>query len=88
MLRTDVDIGRRRTSDLCFDSVALTSDAAHPMLRGLAQGACLAIEDAYTLATEAGKTVATGGLDCELALRALVLRRLTPPVTGVSAPAG
>ncbi|SCL20433.1 salicylate hydroxylase [Micromonospora rhizosphaerae] len=50
--------------------LALTGDAAHPMLQYLAQGACQAIEDAYTLATEAGKTVAAGGLDWDRALRA------------------
>ena len=35
--------------------LALTGDAAHPMLQYLAQGACQAIEDAYTLAVEAAK---------------------------------
>ena len=32
---------------------ALTGDAAHPMLQYLAQGACQAIEDAWTLAAHA-----------------------------------
>ncbi|MCW3815849.1 FAD-dependent monooxygenase [Micromonospora sp. DR5-3] len=49
--------------------LALTGDAAHPMLQYLAQGACQAIEDAYALAVEAGKTVASGGLDWDVALR-------------------
>lgn len=31
--------------------VTLLGDAAHPMLPSIAQGACMAIEDAYTLAT-------------------------------------
>lgn len=35
--------------------LALTGDAAHPMLQYLAQGACQAIEDAHCLATEAEK---------------------------------
>lgn len=35
--------------------LVLTGDAAHPMLQYLAQGACQAIEDAYTLAREAVK---------------------------------
>ncbi|MEU5722751.1 FAD-dependent monooxygenase [Micromonospora sp. NPDC047738] len=50
--------------------LALTGDAAHPMLQYLAQGACQAIEDAHTLATEAAKTEAAGGLDWDGALRA------------------
>jgi len=33
--------------------LALTGDAAHPMLQYLAQGACQAIEDAWTLAAHA-----------------------------------
>jgi 2-polyprenyl-6-methoxyphenol hydroxylase-like FAD-dependent oxidoreductase len=35
--------------------LALTGDAAHPMLQYLAQGACQALEDADCLATEVGK---------------------------------
>ncbi|PXY26811.1 3-hydroxybenzoate 6-hydroxylase [Prauserella coralliicola] len=35
--------------------LALTGDAAHPMLQYLAQGACQALEDAHCLAAEAGK---------------------------------
>jgi len=35
--------------------LALTGDAAHPMLQYLAQGACQAIEDAHCLAAEAEK---------------------------------
>ena len=33
--------------------LALTGDAAHPMLQYLAQGACQAVEDAHCLAAEA-----------------------------------
>jgi 2-polyprenyl-6-methoxyphenol hydroxylase-like FAD-dependent oxidoreductase len=36
--------------------LALTGDAAHPMLQYLAQGACQAIEDAHCLAAEAEKS--------------------------------
>jgi salicylate hydroxylase len=50
--------------------MALTGDAAHPMLQYLAQGACQAIEDAHCLATEADKTTADGGLDWDRALQA------------------
>ena len=32
-----------------FDRVTLLGDAAHPMLQYLAQGACMALEDAVTL---------------------------------------
>jgi salicylate hydroxylase len=35
--------------------LALTGDAAHPMLQYLAQGACQALEDAHTLAGEVAK---------------------------------
>jgi salicylate hydroxylase len=48
--------------------LALTGDAAHPMLQYLAQGACQAIEDAHVLATEAAKTATEGALDWDKAL--------------------
>ena len=36
--------------------VALLGDAAHPMLQYMAQGACMAMEDAVCLADSLGKT--------------------------------
>jgi 2-polyprenyl-6-methoxyphenol hydroxylase-like FAD-dependent oxidoreductase len=50
--------------------LALTGDAAHPMLQYLAQGACQALEDAHCLATEAEKLSAEGDLDWSQALAA------------------
>ncbi|HET6626190.1 MAG TPA: FAD-dependent oxidoreductase [Nocardioidaceae bacterium] len=50
--------------------LALTGDAAHPMLQYLAQGACQAIEDAHVLATEAAKHTSDGSPDWPDALRA------------------
>jgi 2-polyprenyl-6-methoxyphenol hydroxylase-like FAD-dependent oxidoreductase len=50
--------------------LALTGDAAHPMLQYLAQGACQAIEDAHCLATEAAKAQGAGGTDWDAALAA------------------
>jgi len=50
--------------------MVLTGDAAHPMLQYLAQGACQAIEDGYTLAAQAGKhATGDGGVDWDAALR-------------------
>lgn len=43
--------------------LALTGDAAHPMLQYLAQGACQALEDAQCLATEAAKGAGSDGPD-------------------------
>jgi salicylate hydroxylase len=49
--------------------LALTGDAAHPMLQYLAQGACQALEDADCLATLVGKhTVGPEGVDWDAAL--------------------
>lgn len=49
--------------------LALTGDAAHPMLQYLAQGACQALEDAACLASEAAKhPLAAGGCDWARAL--------------------
>jgi salicylate hydroxylase len=48
--------------------LALTGDAAHPMLQYLAQGACQAIEDADSLATLVGKHSAADGPDWDRAL--------------------
>lgn len=45
--------------------LALTGDAAHPMLQYLAQGACQALEDAHCLAEHAGKN--PGDWDAALA---------------------
>jgi salicylate hydroxylase len=51
--------------------VTLLGDAAHPMLPYLAQGACMAIEDAYALATSLARSA-----DVETALRSYeALRR-------------
>jgi len=49
--------------------LALTGDAAHPMLQYLAQGACQAIEDAHCLASEAAAQASQGGLDWDVALK-------------------
>jgi 3-hydroxybenzoate 6-monooxygenase len=49
--------------------MALTGDAAHPMLQYLAQGACQAIEDAYCLGTQAAKHSVEGSLDWPAVLR-------------------
>jgi salicylate hydroxylase len=48
--------------------LALTGDAAHPMLQYLAQGACQAIEDAHCLSTEVAKTAVDGTVDWDIAL--------------------
>lgn len=50
--------------------LALTGDAAHPMLQYLAQGACQALEDAQCLATEAAKGTGSDGPDWPRALSA------------------
>ena len=50
--------------------VALLGDAAHPMLQYMAQGACMAMEDAVALAAELG-----GAADIEAALAAYARRR-------------
>lgn len=49
--------------------LALTGDAAHPMLQYLAQGACQAIEDADCLATLVNKHTTPHGPDWDRALR-------------------
>ncbi|MCW2890486.1 MAG: 3-hydroxybenzoate 6-hydroxylase [Streptosporangiaceae bacterium] len=48
--------------------LALTGDAAHPVLQYLAQGACQAIEDADSLATLVGKHSGADGPDWDGAL--------------------
>jgi salicylate hydroxylase len=50
--------------------LALTGDAAHPMLQYLAQGACQALEDAAQLAEQAAKARSAGGTDWDRALAA------------------
>jgi 3-hydroxybenzoate 6-monooxygenase len=50
--------------------LALTGDAAHPMLQYLAQGACQALEDAGCLATQITKHTTNGEIDWDAALRA------------------
>jgi salicylate hydroxylase len=49
--------------------LALTGDAAHPMLQYLAQGACQALEDADCLATQVAKHTTTGEIGWDAALR-------------------
>lgn len=51
----------------------LLGDAAHPMLQYMAQGACMALEDAVAL----GKAVAVCDLDVEAAFRRYEAARLT-----------
>lgn len=50
--------------------LALTGDAAHPMLQYLAQGACQALEDAHCLAGEVAKQHAASEVDWPGALSA------------------
>ncbi|QYN39419.1 FAD-dependent oxidoreductase [Pseudonocardia sp. DSM 110487] len=50
--------------------LALTGDAAHPMLQYLAQGACQALEDAAQLAEQATKARTADGTDWDRALAA------------------
>jgi len=59
--------------------LALTGDAAHPMLQYLAQGACQAIEDAHCLAAESAKSTALGAVDWPRALESYV--RIRAPLT-------
>jgi salicylate hydroxylase len=49
--------------------LALTGDAAHPMLQYLAQGACQALEDADCLAAQVGEQAGAEHLDWDTALR-------------------
>jgi 2-polyprenyl-6-methoxyphenol hydroxylase-like FAD-dependent oxidoreductase len=48
--------------------LALTGDAAHPMLQYLAQGACQALEDAHCMATLVGQHTGADGLGWDTAL--------------------
>lgn len=50
--------------------LALTGDAAHPPLQYLAQGAVMAMEDAWVLAEHVGAHLARGRLDWDAALAA------------------
>ncbi|MGY1691945.1 FAD-dependent oxidoreductase [Geodermatophilus sp. SYSU D01105] len=50
--------------------LALTGDAAHPPLQYLAQGAVMAIEDAWVLSEHVGAQLAEGRLDWDAALAA------------------
>ncbi|RBY83781.1 3-hydroxybenzoate 6-hydroxylase [Geodermatophilus sp. TF02-6] len=50
--------------------LALTGDAAHPPLQYLAQGAVMAIEDAWVLSEHVGAQLAAGHLDWDAALAA------------------
>jgi salicylate hydroxylase len=56
-----------------FGRVTLLGDAAHPMLQYLAQGACMALEDAVTL----GEAVRTSGGDWAAAFRRYERARIT-----------
>jgi salicylate hydroxylase len=60
--------------------LALTGDAAHPMLQYLAQGACQAIEDARCLAAEVTRAGRDGCVDWPAALRGYQEQRV--PRTG------
>lgn len=55
--------------------LALTGDAAHPMLQYLAQGACQAIEDAHCLATLLAEHADAGDAGRDAALRCYGERR-------------
>jgi salicylate hydroxylase len=48
--------------------IALTGDAAHPPLQYLAQGAIMAIEDAWVLSEHVGAQDRTGSVDWDAAL--------------------
>jgi salicylate hydroxylase len=48
--------------------IALTGDAAHPPLQYLAQGAVMAIEDAWVLSEHVGAQLLAGALDWDAAL--------------------
>jgi salicylate hydroxylase len=50
--------------------VVLTGDAAHPPLQYLAQGAIMAIEDAWVLSEHVGAGLAAGGLNWDAVLAA------------------
>jgi 2-polyprenyl-6-methoxyphenol hydroxylase-like FAD-dependent oxidoreductase len=50
--------------------LALTGDAAHPPLQYLAQGAVMAIEDAWVLSEHVGAQLTAGHLDWDAALAA------------------
>ena len=56
--------------------LALIGDAAHPMLQYLAQGACQALEDAHSLATESVKAGGAGATDWDGALAGYVATRM------------
>ncbi|MGI9001453.1 MAG: FAD-dependent monooxygenase [Pseudonocardia sp.] len=56
--------------------LALIGDAAHPMLQYLAQGACQALEDAHSLATESVKAGGAGTTDWDSALANYVATRM------------
>jgi 2-polyprenyl-6-methoxyphenol hydroxylase-like FAD-dependent oxidoreductase len=55
--------------------IALTGDAAHPMLQYLAQGACQAVEDAACLADQLAGHSTAEGTDWDGALQAYAERR-------------
>lgn len=50
--------------------IALSGDAAHPPLQYLAQGAVMAIEDAWVLSEHVGRQLTEGALDWDAALAA------------------
>jgi 2-polyprenyl-6-methoxyphenol hydroxylase-like FAD-dependent oxidoreductase len=61
---------REPITDWVDGRLALTGDAAHPMLQYLAQGACQALEDAAQLAEQATKARSADGTDWDRALAA------------------
>ena len=61
---------REPIMDWVAGRIALTGDAAHPPLQYLAQGAVMAIEDAWVLAEHVGAGLVDGDLDWDRALAA------------------
>src|SRR5437588_6459410 len=70
-LRLVVLCDREPVKEWSKGRVTLLGDAAHPMLQYLAQGACMAAEDAVTLADKVAETPA----DLPAAFRAYVQQR-------------
>ncbi len=66
-------------------NACLLGDAAHPTLQYLAQGACMAIEDAVVLAAKLAKALDGAGADVNAALQAYeqerYLRAIRVPIT-------
>lgn len=67
---------RRPIASWVDGRMALTGDAAHPMLQYLAQGACQAIEDAHCLGVQAAEHSADGGPEWPSVLGAYAAERV------------